>query len=593
MTRAFRRRLPVGAEVSGSGVHFRVWAAHASRVRVVLEAEEVELASEGRGYFSGLAPTASAGSLYRLRLDDSDPLPDPCSRFQPEGPHGRSRVVDPSTFAWSDSAWRGPQLAGQVIYELHVGTFTREGTWRAAEAHLAELADLGIRTIEIMPVSEFPGRFGWGYDGVDPFAPSHLYGEPDDMRRFVDRAHALDLAVVLDVVYNHFGPDGCYLARFAPYFARRETEWGSAIDYGRPEVRELVLANVTHWIDEYHLDGLRLDATQAVFDDSTEHILGAIVRRARRSAGERTTLLAAENEPQDMRMIRSFGVDALWNDDFHHAARVATTGRNEAYYSDYTGAAQEIVSALERGFLYQGQHYAWQKKPRGTWTGDAPPHAFVHYLENHDQIANSIAGRHVWEQTSPGRHRAMTAVLLLGPQTPLLFQGQEFSTTTPFLYFADHVPELATLVRKGRAEFLAQFPSLARAPLDDPGALETFERCKLDRSDRDERALALHRDLLAIRRNDPVVRAQEKVSGAVIAPEAFVIRFAGERLLVVNLGATLERRSIAEPRVAGKWKLRWSSDDPAYGGTGGVAEAGDRWIVPGHAAFLFGPEDAS
>src|SRR5579862_920120 len=344
------RRLPVGAEVQpGGGVHFRVWAPAAREVSVEREgAAATPLHPEGNGYFSLLVPELDGGARYRFRLDNAETaLPDPASRYQPDGPHGASQVVDPGRFAWTDGDWPGPSVQSLVIYEMHVGTFTPEGSWDAAARHLPALAHAGITVIEMMPLADFPGRFGWGYDGVDLFAPTRLYGQPDDLRRFVDRAHALGLAVILDVVYNHLGPDGNYLASFAPaYFTDRyANEWGGAINFDGADaapVREFFVANAGYWIDEYHFDGLRLDATQQIFDASDDPILGAIERRVRLAAGARRTFICAENEAQTTQMVRpresgGFGLDALWNDDFHHSALVAVTGRSEAYYSDYFG----------------------------------------------------------------------------------------------------------------------------------------------------------------------------------------------------------------------------------------------------------------
>ena len=616
------RRLPVGSEVTPAGVHFRVWAPRARRVEAVLDGGSVELEGEDGGYFSGLLEGIGAGALYRYRLDGADgaAFPDPASRFQPQGPHGPSQVVDPSTFAWSDSGWRGVRREGQVLYEMHVGTFTPEGTWEAASRELPELARLGVTVIEMMPVAEFAGRFGWGYDGVDLFAPYHFYGEPDDLRRFVDRAHASGLGVILDVVYNHLGPDGNYLRRYAgDYFTDRyENDWGDAINFdGRLEgedsgpVREFFLANAGYWIDEFHFDGLRLDATQDVHDASDEHILSAIGRRVRAAGRGRSTYLVAENEPQEARLVRpaergGFGFDAVWNDDFHHAAIVALTGRNEAYYTDYLGTAQELVSAVKYGYLYQGQRYSWQKKRRGSPGLDLPPPVFVSYIQNHDQIANSGRGERCHLLSSPGRFRAMTALLLLGPATPMLFQGQELCASAPFLYFADHEPELARSVSRGRREFLEQFPSLKGpemgACVREPHEASTFALCRLDLSERESHApcYALHGDLLRLRREDPVFRAQGAggLDGAVLTPEAFVLRFfsAGDdRLLVINLGRDLHLVPAPEPLLAPPdgacWEVVWSSEDPRYGGCGAPPPE-DReggWRLAGQAAVVLRP----
>jgi maltooligosyltrehalose trehalohydrolase len=614
------RRLPVGAEVlPEGGVHFRVWAPRRKRVAVIFEgdAKPFELEREEGGYFSALVEEAREGALYRFRLDDEDYLyPDPASRFQPEGPHGPSRVVDPSAFRWTDESWKGARLKGQVIYELHTGAFTREGTFAAAARELRELASLGITCVELMPVSEFPGRFGWGYDGVCLNAPMHLYGEPDDLRRFINEAHECGLSVILDVVYNHLGPDGNYLGQFAAdYFAdRHKTEWGEGLNFdgdNAAPVREFFLSNARHWIKEYHFDGLRLDATQSIKDDSREHFIAALTREVRRAARGRETIIVGENEPQETRLLRplergGLGLDALWNDDFHHSAMVALTGRSEAYYSDYKGTPQEFVSAAKYGFLYQGQRYKWQRRRRGTPTFGIAPQAFISFIQNHDQIANSARGLRAHRQTSPGRLRAMTALLLLAPSTPMLFMGQEFASSAPFFYFADHEAALAEKVQRGRAEFLAQFRSIAtsetRTRLASPTASETFERCKLDFKEREthREVYDLHRDLLRLRREDAVFSAQQPraLDGAVLGPEAFVLRFFGDeaddRLLVVNFGADLNLNPAPEPLLAppaGRvWKTLWSSEDYAYGGTGTPpVETKSNWCIPGRAAIALAP----
>lgn len=578
------RRLPVGAEVlPGRGIHFRVWASGCQQIDVVLEGGPgdfssaaplvIALTPEGSGYFSGLALDAGVGTLYRYRLDGREALcPDPASRFQPHGPQGPSQVVDPGAFSWTDEAWSGVRLEGQVIYEIHLGTFTPAGTWESAGQELAELAEAGITLLEIMPVADFSGRWGWGYDGVNLFAPSRLYGSPDDCRRFVNHAHELGLGVILDVVYNHVGPDGNSFAQFSPaYFTERyTTDWGPAINFDGEcagPVREFFLANAAYWIEEFHFDGLRLDATQNIYDASSDHILAAIARRVRQAARGRSTLLVAENEPQQTKLVRppsegGYGLDALWNDDFHHSAKVALTGHSEAYYSDYHGSPQEFVSALKWGYLYQGQYYQWQQQRRGTPCFGLRPATFVTYLQNHDQIANSADGLRLHRLTSPGRYRAMTALLLLGPGTPMLFQGQEFAASSPFYFFADHGDELAPLVRQGRAEFLRQFPSLAlpevQSRLPDPTDPTTFTRSKLDLSERHRHAdiYALHCDLLRLRRQDPVFRNQRPggVDGAVLSASAFVLRFFADddrdRLLVVNLGRDLHLHPAPEPLLA-------------------------------------------
>lgn len=613
-----RRRFPIGAEVlPGGGVDFRVWAPRPDRVEAVFESgASIELSQEADGYYSGVAPHAAHGDRYRFRLDGKDSFADPASRFQPAGPHGHSQVVDPTRFQWTDSAWPGAPLRGQIVYEMHCGTFTREGTWQAARRELPELARLGITAIELMPVADFPGRFGWGYDGVLWFAPVALYGQPDDLRQFVDGAHRNGIAVVMDVVYNHFGPDGNYLHRFSKdYFSDRySNEWGEAINFDGPDagpVREFVCTNAAYWAAEFHMDGLRLDATQQIFDASPEHIMTALARDFRKAAGGRKTFVVGENEGQHARLARppeqgGIGLDGLWNDDFHHAARVAATGHNEAYYTDYRGAPQELVSAVKYGYLYQGQRYGWQAKRRGSPAWGLTPEQFVNYIQNHDQIANSGSGQRLDKLTTSGRYKALTALTLLAPGTPMLFQGQEFAASQPFLFFADHQGNLGGLVKQGRIQFLSQFRSLAQPEMHkrhiDPCDPRTFELCKLDFEERRTHAhiYQLHVDLLRLRRQDPVFRAQEPrgVDGAVLGSEAFVLRFFGpagdDRLLLINLGRDLNLDPSPEPLLAPPenkiWKCYWSSEDPLYGGTGTAPlEEGTPWRIPGHAAVVMFP----
>ena len=619
------RRLPVGAEaVAGGRTHLRVWAPDRKAVAAVLEdGSEHALEAEEGGYFSGFIP-GGAGTLYRLLLDGKDgPFPDPVSRFQPEGVHGPSQVVDPDAFAWSDADWRGVPLDEAVIYEMHIGTFTPEGTWAAAIERLPELADLGITVLEVMPVADFAGEFGWGYDGVDLFAPTRLYGTPDDMRAFVDAAHRIGLAVILDVVYNHIGPSGNYLTQFAKswFTDAHECEWGDAINYDGPGsdgVREFVVSNARYWIDEYHMDGLRLDATQQIFDDSDEHVLVELGRAVREAGGDRITLLVTENEPQDAEMVRpveagGYGLDTMWNDDFHHSAMVALTGRSEAYFSDHCGTPQELLSCAKWGFLFQGQRYAWQEKRRGAPALDLPPQALVNFLQNHDQIANSALGLRGTALTDPASWRAMTALFLLMPSTPMLFQGQEYGASQPFLYFADHEPELARLVEQGRKDFLEQFLSIgspgAGVELPRPHDRETFERCRLDPDERhredNKRIWRMHCDLLRLRREDSELRPSDRrqIDGAVLGPDALLLRWFGEagddRLFVFNIGRDIKLEPAPEPLLAPpagrSWTLAWSSEDPRYGGAGVVPpETPDgRWRLGGRSAALLRAEGTS
>jgi maltooligosyltrehalose trehalohydrolase len=604
---------------------FKVWAPTRSSVELVVGGRDRIAMKRGEhGYWSAIVDSVTPGTRYGYALDGAESvLADPASRFQPDGPHGLSEIVDPSVFEWTDASWNGLKLEGQVLYELHVGTFTQEGTWDGARRRLSDLAELGVTAVELMPVADFSGRFGWGYDGVDLYAPHHHYGRPDEFRRFVDAAHGLGLGVILDVVYNHFGPDGNYLPRFSPYyFSRRATDWGAAFNYdgehNRP-VRDFIAGNAEYWIREYHVDGFRLDATQSIFDDSREHMVTEIARRARATASPRSILLIAENEPQQTDLVRPSaqggnGLDAVWNDDFHHSAMVALLGSREAYYTDYLGRAHEFVAAMKYGHLYQGQHYVWQKKRRGTPAFDLQPRRFVAFLENHDQVANTSRGERLRYRTHPAACRAMTAMLLLGPWTPMLFQGQEWCSEKRFAYFADFDANLAKAVQEGRGNQMKQFPSYASRAVQDglpiPGALATFESSKLDwehgpLTQLGQQSIALHRDLLTLRREDPVLReclssTDRRLDAAVLTDSALVLRYFAndeDRLLIVNLGPDYDFVPAPEPLLAPKrgaaWQILWASEEPRYGGNG-VAEGwtdARGWHLPGYCALLFEPAE--
>jgi maltooligosyltrehalose trehalohydrolase len=623
-TGLFKRRYPIGAELIGPDrTHFRVWAPKAQRVDLVLEDSAAKtprqefhaLAPEKGGYFSGSA-NAGAGACYRFRVNDRS-YPDPASRFQPDGPHGPSCIVDPAGFRWTDSHWPGITLKGQIIYEMHIGTFTKEGTWRAAAQQLEELARIGITVIEMMPVADFPGRFGWGYDGVNLFAPSHLYGSPGNLRSFIDRAHSLGLGVILDVVYNHFGPDGNYLGAFSDDYLTRgnENEWGDAINFDGPDsapVREFFITNGRYWIEEFHFDGFRFDALHAVRDRSNDYIIGAVGRAARKAAGTRSIILIAENDRQEARMVRprSQGgddLDGMWNDDFHHSTVVALTGRKEAYYDDYRGMPQEFISAAKHGFLYQGQALSWRKALRGSPTFGIAPEAFVCFIENHDQIANTGPGERVRFQASPARYRAMTALLLLGPWTPLLFQGEEFGASSPFMFFADiGDASVRNAIRKGRAEWLAPFLSLseeeARKVLPAPDDPDVFARCKLDFSERERnhQLYDLHIDLLELRKEDSRFRQQtrDSIDGAVLGTASFVLRYFSkeddDRLLLVNFGERQVLHPASEPLLSPpsdcKWEILWTSESPRYGGAGATVTATkEQWVLPTETTVMLRP----
>jgi maltooligosyltrehalose trehalohydrolase len=582
-----------GAVVGDREVAFRTWAPAQDAVRLVLEnADEIPMTRDAAGFFTARVSDVQPGQRYWFQLKEGL-RPDPASRFQPEGPTGPSQVVDPRAYRWADAGWSGaPEVHRHVIYELHLGTFTPDGTWRAAERHLGNLAALGITTIEVMPVAEYSGRFGWGYDGVDLFAPSHLYGTPDDARHFIDAAHQAGLAVILDVVYNHFGPVGNFLRDFAPAFFGQPGEWGDTINYDGPDcdpVRRFMIENAAHWISEYHFDGLRFDATPGIVDTSAEHIISEICAAARAAAGSRRIFLVGETEPQDTRLLGDndvyrHGLDAIWNEDWHHAAFVALTGRRQAYFTDYRGTPSEFASMARHNLLYQGQWYTWQNQKRGGFAFALPSARFVTFLENHDQIANTGFGWRLFQHVDHAKWRALTALLLAGPQLPMLFQGQEFFSSRPFIYFADHDGELGEAVRKGRLEFLGQFPGLASAEaqetLPDPADEEAFRACKLVHEDTGEHAWAiqLHTDLLQLRRTDAVLSrlgtADVTIESSAPASHVVLIRYLsadGSRLIVVNLADDLlcaMNDPLFAPDPGTRWQMVWSSERTRYGGGG-------------------------
>jgi len=617
----YERRYPVGAEISDQCAHFRLWAPAAKKVTLVAKNKSTQLkvvmTPEQNGYSSCVVPDLKPGTLYQFQFDNDATLyPDPASRYQPLGPHGPSQL-EANSYEWSDADWPGLANVNNVIYEMHVGTFTQEGSFQAAARELPELAALGINVIELMPVNEFDGEFGWGYDGVALYAPYHAYGTPDDLRHFIDRAHALGIGVILDVVYNHIGSSGCYLPKFSKDYlsARYQSDWGDVFNFDGENcgpVREFIINNAIYWIKEFHFDGFRLDATQQIFDASEEHIIAAIVCAARTAAGDKKILIIGENEPQQRKLLQSFqengyGLDSLWNDDFHHSCKVAMTGRTGAYFTDYKGEAQEFVASIKYGFLFQGQWYKWQKQRRGSPVLDLPPNMFVHYLQSHDQVANGGRGKRIQQLTNPALLRALTGLLLLGPQTPMLFQGQEFGASAPFLYFADNNKDIVDLVAKGRNEFLYQFLPLATPAMQPylyrPENVATFEQCKLNLYERETNAdiYQLHKELLQLRRTDTVLSGQNysNIDGAALSATVFVLRYFAstpnnDRLLIINLGRDLSLSPAPDPLLAPHehhdWTLYWSSEFPQYGGHGaGEMSTQDDWLMPGLCAALLKP----
>ena len=622
------RKLPIGAEfIAHQGVSFRIWAPALEELEVVI-ADPVDnhltpysMKKEEKGYFSTVVACASVFDLYYFKIPGQQFLyPDPASRYQPQGPHGPSQVIDNSTFRWQDQHWKGVAFEDRVIYEMHIGTFTPQGTFQSAKRELMELADLGITIIEMMPVNEFPGTFGWGYDGVNLFAPYHHYGTAADLCDFIDHAHCLGIAVILDVVYNHIGPDGNYFRAFSPHYFTDsyKTDWGDAINFHEEESEEVRLffkTNASYWIKEFHFDGLRLDATQNIYDQSSPHIIAEIAKEVRQAAPQRQTYIVAENEDQEILHViceeeGGYGLDAVWNDDFHHISQVKLTGKREAYYMDYTGSPQEFISAIKYGYLYQGQWYLWHKRARGTSSFHLHPGAFVNFIQNHDQIANSAHGIRLPYLSDPGNYRAITALMLLAPGPPLLFQGQEFASSAPFHYFADHHEALAKLVFIGRKETFRHFPSISTpemlAAIPSPENQETFLKCKLDFLEREKHSFAyqLHRDLLKLRKNDPIFTSPKLggIDGAILNNDAFILRYFGDdnddtRLILMNFGADFKLSPSPEPLLAAppgtKWQILWSSEECRYGGSGTPPFFIDhRWIVQGHSALVLIPQRA-
>lgn len=619
-------RLDLGANVVEDGVRFRVWAPNARRLEVQLERPggptRHPLAPEPDGYHAGTVREARAGDRYRYRLDGGDPFPDPCSRSQPDGPHAASEIVDPRAYQWGDQGWPGLGPDGLVIYELHVGTFTPAGTFDAVIPRLPDLKALGVTAIELMPVAEFPGRWNWGYDGVDLFAPSSAYGGPEGLRRLVDAAHAAGLGVLLDVVYNHFGPDGNYLRVYADaYFTdRHTTPWGDAVNYdgpGSPQVRHFVLQNVRYWLEEYHLDGLRLDATHAIVDDSPRHILAEIAEVVHRLPRRRAVVIAEDhrNLVQQIRPAEAggLGLDGVWADDFHHALRTYLTGEREGYYANYTGRLEDVATAIEQGFLFQGQVRPATRERRGTRVTDEPARAFVFCSENHDQVGNRALGERLAHLIDRERYLVASAVLLVVPETVLLFQGQELAASAPFQYFTDHRPELGRLVTEGRRKEFAGFAAFAdparRERIPDPQAETTFRRSVLDWAERERHAdvYEVYRTLLALRRDDPVLRHQDRAAtrARALGMDLLGVRRwqdGAERLLLANFGGSFVTLDAAALRDVGVgttagWRRLWatpnaegaSGDLGGQGGAGAGPDAGSGaapWRVPPRAALL-------
>jgi maltooligosyltrehalose trehalohydrolase len=539
-------RPTLGALPGSGGTTFRVWAPAAARVDLALEssgraADRRAMRRDAQGYFTVTCADVAPGRRYRYAIDDRGVFPDPASRWQPEGVHGPSAVVDAQAFAWTDRQWRGPRLDETVLYELHVGTFTPAGTFAGAIERLPELRDLGVTAIELMPVADFPGARNWGYDGAALFAPARAYGQPDDLRRLVDRAHALGLAVWLDVVYNHAAPDGAYLVVFSPYYFtnRHPSPWGAGVNLDGPEhehVRAFLIENVLHWVHEYRFDGLRLDATHAMHDDSPRPFLAELTDRVRSSAPDRGILIAAEDHRNLSSLVRPVtaggcGLDAVWADDFHHVLRRCLAGDADGYFKDFQGTADEIVRTIRQGWLYTGEQSAHFGGPRGTGTAGIDATRFVVCLQNHDQIGNRALGGRLHHDIDLAAYRAASLLLLTVPETPLLFMGQEWAATTPFLYFTDHEPALGARVTEGRRHEFAAFAAFAdparRAEIPDPQDVTTFLRSRLPWDELTQEPHASIRRLyaaaLALRRREAALRSGDRARFDAIALDAATV----------------------------------------------------------------------
>ena len=498
---------------------FRVWAPRAQRVEVEVGGQRLAMSPAGRDWWTRRAQDSGPGSDYAFSLDGGPPRPDPRSASQPGGVHGPSRVVDHAAFRWHDSGWRGLPLAGSVLYECHIGTFSAAGTFDGAIGHLEHLAGLGIDAIELMPVAEFAGRRGWGYDGVELFAPHHAYGGPEGLKRLVDAAHAHGLGVIMDVVYNHLGPEGNYLQEFGPYFsAHHQTNWGDAVNFDGPgsdEVRRFVIDNATAWLRDYHCDGLRLDAVHAIADDSAIHILEALAADVDALSAQlgRPLLLIAESDRNDPRPVRSrdaggYGLGASWADEWHHALHAVLTGEHNGYYADF-GPLPMLAKALRQAWVHDGTYSPYRQRVHGRPPAGLAGGQFVVCTQNHDQVGNRAAGERSAALMSDGRLRVAAALLLTSPFVPMLFQGEEWGASTPFQYFTDHVdPALGRAVSDGRRAEFATF-GWDRGDVPDPQDAATFERSRLNwdeaRSGRQAGLLAWYRRLIALRRQVPAL----------------------------------------------------------------------------------------
>lgn len=571
---------------------FRVWAPQADQVEVNLCGSRlVPLEAGEHGWFEGTVEGVQPGIRYTYRLGGGEERADPASRFQPEGVHGRSMVVD-RRFDWSDQSWQGVPLENVILYELHVGTFTPEGTFDAVIPHLDRLVDLGVTAVELMPVAQFPGTRNWGYDGVFPYAAQNSYGGPEGLKRLVDAAHARGLAVVLDVVYNHLGPEGNYLGDFGPYFtARYKTPWGLALNFDGPEsdaVRRFFIENALQWVADFHLDGLRLDAVHAIADNSERPFLQELGAEVKALAGRlgRRVHVFPESDLNTLLFLRErehggCGFDAQWTDDFHHSLHTLLTGERTGYYKDF-GALDQMAKAMAGGFVYTGQHSPYRRRRHGVWAEEMEGSRHVVCSQNHDQTGNRMMGERLTALTDFESLKLAAGAVILSPFLPLLFMGEEYGETAPFLYFVSHSdPDLIRAVREGRQEEFAAFGWEEEPP--DPQAEETFERSRLRQElaaeGRHATLQAFYKELIRLRKSVPALARLSKREGEVTAREGeqvILARRGGEVMIAFNFAREARRVPLPE----GRWERVLDSAAERWGGAGSrEGEMGPRSVV--------------
>jgi maltooligosyltrehalose trehalohydrolase len=569
---------PFGATVlPEGGARFRLWAPAANSVDLLFQGQFIPMERREENFFEKILPTAKAGDLYRYRIDRGQQVPDPASRFQPQDAEGPSEVIDPAAFRWEDDGWKGRPWEEAVVYELHVGSFSQEGSYRGIQKKLPYLAEIGVTAIELMPLSDFAGKRNWGYDGVLPYAPDSAYGRPEDLKALVQAAHRAGLMVFLDVVYNHFGPKGNYLSLYAPQFFtdRYRTPWGAAINFDGPDskwVREYFIRNAIYWIQEYRLDGLRFDAVHAIMDSSPRHVLLEMASRVRESAPERSVHLILENDANQARFLGRNKYSAQWNDDSHHAYHVLATGENDGYYTAYADApAKHLARCLAEGFAYQGEVSPFTGEKRGEPSAKLLPIAFVDFLQNHDQIGNRAFGERLSVLAEKDTLKNLAAILLLAPSPPLLFMGEEWGCRQPFLFFCDFDGKLGEAVRNGRREEFKRFAAfrdaLARSRIPDPLAESTFRECVLRWDQADPEWAQHYKGLLSIRALEIAHRRPGPGRYRMLAERAFEVRWPmvndAELRLIANLGAEAVRPG--PDKVPGddeRGRLLWTNGEP-------------------------------